>query len=210
VSCRDVIQDSEPGPSKSSPLSAIMSASLTNQNGCPRVVSPPKLAMTDTGTTRCRNKKRATKTMTSSQSTWSDPVSNDEAHARAAGRRQYNETRSFEAMMRSAQVIGMLNERGFARGVQAQIARELGVARSTVSRDVMRALAPDRQPCRTCERPMSVKQWNRLNKKRATQQRGRATSEPKPSEWLQVVLELRKRGMLQEEDEQFVEDDLGC
>ena len=149
--------------------------------------------------------------MSSSHSTWSAPVSDHEAHARSAGRNRYNSQRTFDAMMRSAQVIRMLRERGCGRGVKAQIARELGVARSTISRDVMRALSPTSQPCRTCQRPMSVKHWERLNKERATQERGNYDTDVcMPSGWLQVVKELRERGLLREEDELPLEDDLGC
>src|ERR1700683_1124237 len=135
--------------------------------------------------------------MSSSQPAWSDPVSTDEAHARAAGRRLYNGVRHAQAMVRAGEVIRLLNERGFGRGVQAQIARELGVHRSTVSRDVMRALSPDGQPCRTCGREMTYKQWERLNKERATQQRRDCDTDGcGGSVWLQVVQELGRCGFL--------------
>jgi hypothetical protein len=153
----------------------------------------------------------ASNKMSSSQSSWSDPVSGDEAHARAAGRRLYNSVRHAQAMVRAGEVVPLLNERGFGRGVQAQIARELGVHRSTVSRDLMRALSPDGQPCRTCGREMSYKAWERLNKERATQPRGNSDTDARaPSEWLQVTQELRRRGLLHDEDELPVEDDLDC
>jgi hypothetical protein len=146
--------------------------------------------------------------MSSFQSTWSDPTSTDEAHRRAAGRRLYNGVRHAQAMVRAGEVIRLLNERGMGRGVQAQIARELGVHRSTVSRDVMRALSRDGQPCRTCGREMSYKAWDRLNRERATQQRGNGDPDGcAPSGWLQVVQELRKRGLLHDEDELPVDDD---
>jgi hypothetical protein len=59
--------------------------------------------------------------------------------------------------------------------------------------------------------PVNHKQWNRLNKERATQQRENYDTDGcAPSEWLQVVQELRDRGLLYEEDELPVEDDSGC
>jgi hypothetical protein len=146
--------------------------------------------------------------MSTSQSSWSAPTTNDEVHRRVSGRRLYNSVRHAQAMVRAGEVIRLLNERGFGRGVQAQIARDLGVHRSTISRDVMRALSPDGQPCHTCGREMNYKQWDRLNKERgAQQQESYDTDGCAPSEWLQVTQELRKRGLLEEEDELSVEDD---
>jgi hypothetical protein len=174
------------------------------------VVSPLQLAITHTGDFNVVVSRSERQDMRPSQSSWSAPTSTDEAHARAAGRRLYNSVRHAEAMVRAGEVIRLLNERGFGRGVQAQIARDLGVHRSTISRDVMRALSPDGQPCPTCEREMTYKAWDRLNKERGAQQQGNCDTDGcAPSEWLQVTQELRKRGLLRDEDELPVEDDLG-
>jgi IS30 family transposase len=110
--------------------------------------------------------------------------------------------------MRSAKVVRMMYARGCVRGAQAQIARELGVARSTVSRDLIRARNPDGQPCRTCERPMSHRAWERLNRERATQQPGHDDIVGcAPS----ILEELRKRGLLDDEDDELLaENHLGC
>ena len=133
---------------------------------------------------------------------WSNPVSNDEAHARAAGRRAYNSTRQFKAMMRTGQVVRLLSERGWRRGVQAEIARELGVNRSTVTRDVQRALFAHERPCPTCKQLVSDKQWDRLRKGQSD------VAMVGPSVWLEYVKELRTNGLLPEQDEVPVDDAL--
>jgi hypothetical protein len=140
---------------------------------------------------------------------WSDPVTNDEAHARAAGRRAYNSTRQFKAMMRTGEVVRLLSERGWSRGVQAEIARELGVHRSTVTRDIQRALFAHSRPCPTCKQWVSDKQWDRLRKEREGRRRGHNNvAVVGPSFWLEYVNELRKGGLLPEQDEVPVDDDL--
>src|SRR5580698_6705802 len=97
---------------------------------------------------------------------WSDPVSDDEANRRAAGRRQYNLTRKLDSWHRVQRVIELLQDRGLGYGVRTQIARELGVHRSTITRDVNRILKTDGTNCPTCERWMTHKAWNRLREAR--------------------------------------------
>jgi hypothetical protein len=64
--------------------------------------------------------------------------------------------------MRRVEVERLFAEYGFARGARARIARELGVNRSTVSRDVRTLWAPEGETCPTCERMMTYKAWEQL------------------------------------------------
>jgi len=66
------------------------------------------------------------------RNTWSDRTDPDTVARRAAGRRHYNSVRTFRATLRRREVAALL-----VRGLsQAEIARVLGVHRSTVCRDV--------------------------------------------------------------------------
>ncbi len=67
---------------------------------------------------------------------WSASTSTDEAHRRASGRRQYNAVRQFRAIVRRGEVAKLLDQLGYAHGVQVRIARRLGVSPATISRDV--------------------------------------------------------------------------
>jgi hypothetical protein len=64
------------------------------------------------------------------------PVTWEEAVKRAAGRRHINAVRRFRRDARRAQVAQLLEEYGFGRGVASRIARELGVHRATIHRDI--------------------------------------------------------------------------
>jgi len=64
--------------------------------------------------------------------------------------------------MRRTEVEKLFAEYGFARGAQARIARELGVNRSTISRDVQRLSGSNVKVCPECERPMSDRGWEQL------------------------------------------------
>ena len=81
---------------------------------------------------------------------WSEPTAWEEVFRRAAGRRHYNGVRQFRATVRRCDVARLLRVQGglTARGTQASLARQLGVSRSTVCRDVAWLLRQARRcPC---------------------------------------------------------------
>ncbi len=67
---------------------------------------------------------------------WGEHVPFDEACRRAGGRRLYNQWRQFKAELRRGQVVELLGVYGLGYGAQARVARQLGVSRSIVCRDV--------------------------------------------------------------------------
>lgn len=68
---------------------------------------------------------------------WSEKTDFDAVCKRAAGRRRYNAKRRAEARERYLQVVeAIMPTGGHMRGTQAQLARVLGVHRSTICRDV--------------------------------------------------------------------------
>jgi hypothetical protein len=68
---------------------------------------------------------------------WSAKTDFDVVCKRAAGRRRYNAKRRAEARERYLQVVeAIMPPSGRKRGSQAQLARALGVHRSTICRDV--------------------------------------------------------------------------
>ena len=77
---------------------------------------------------------------------WSDTAPWDEVRQRAAGRRHYNAVRRFRALFRRRRLAALMLVHGRLRvtvkggltnrGVQARLARELGVSRSTICRDL--------------------------------------------------------------------------
>lgn len=68
---------------------------------------------------------------------WSAQTDFDVVCKRAAGRRSYNAKRRAEARERYLQVVeAIMPTGGRKRGTQAQLARVLGVHRSTICRDV--------------------------------------------------------------------------
>lgn len=68
---------------------------------------------------------------------WSAQTDFDVVCKRAAGRRRYNAKRRAEARERYLQVVeAIMPSGGRKRGTQAQLARVLGVHRSTICRDV--------------------------------------------------------------------------
>ena len=80
---------------------------------------------------------------------WSAPTSWDEVCRRKAGRDRYNSIRRLQRAERRFRVLKLLSRYGMDRGVQARIAKELGVSRVTVHRDV-KALLFDYTPCPGC------------------------------------------------------------
>ena len=91
---------------------------------------------------------------------WSAPTSWDEVCRRKAGRDRYNSVRRVQRAERRFRVLKLLSRYGMDRGVQARIARELGVSRVTISRDVA-ALLFDHTPCPMCD---SLVPRSRLNR----------------------------------------------
>ena len=86
------------------------------------------------------------------QGEWSEPVADQEAWARAGGRRHYNAWRRSMALYRQMKIVEFAGASGLGlwrRGVQTVIARRFGIHRSTVSRDRQVFLA-DYQPGKTC------------------------------------------------------------
>jgi hypothetical protein len=84
---------------------------------------------------------------------WATATNWDTVCRRNAGRRHYNAVRGFRRAARRLQVARLLLEYGrdgLARhGLQARIARELGVSPGTISRDV-RAMREDWRRARAC------------------------------------------------------------
>lgn len=66
---------------------------------------------------------------------WTDRTDSQTAARRAGGRRSYNRWRHTCSIVRLGAVVKELKKIGFVRGFQSEIARRLGVHRSTISRD---------------------------------------------------------------------------
>jgi hypothetical protein len=102
--------------------------------------------------------------------TWSEPVSNDEAARRAGGRARHNRERQVNAYLRRLREIerwGELLKNGglglYEHGAKAAMARELGVHRSTVTRDFQQIFrAWELETCPTCLTPVETARWERL------------------------------------------------
>jgi hypothetical protein len=69
---------------------------------------------------------------------WTDTAPDDVVASRAGGRRRYNAWRRRLALQRRVEVARLLGEGNLLRewGKQTRIARQLGVSRSTICRDV--------------------------------------------------------------------------
>lgn len=99
-------------------------------------------------------------------SSWSNPTSDDEAARRAAGRARYNSVRQLNAMVRRGMLVDdwrqMARNGGslFDYGARARLAKEFGVHRSTITRDLA-ILKTDLWlvPCPTCSSPVKVSGW---------------------------------------------------
>ncbi len=77
------------------------------------------------------------------------PTSFGEAVRRASGRRAYNALRRDLAVLRRLDVARLLGKYGPQHGVQARIARELGVSEAVVSRECQKLLF-GAQVCPSC------------------------------------------------------------
>lgn len=95
--------------------------------------------------------------------TWSSPTTRAEVIARANGRRAYNSRRQRMAVLRRAEMLRLFNQYGTGYGVRARIARELGVARSTITRDFREAVWLHQQPCPTCGTVLDNKAWQAIS-----------------------------------------------
>lgn len=85
---------------------------------------------------------------------WSSPVDDATAYKRAGGRRHYNSLRQLRAMARRKRVAELL-----VRDMsQAEMARRLGVHRSTICRDVawLWRVASEQSRCPICGRGCSA------------------------------------------------------
>lgn len=102
------------------------------------------------------------KSATRSTSSWSDSVSDTEAHARAGGRARYNHERQLTAAVRRAWVVRRYIELNAARGAMALIAEELQVHRSTIMRDIRRWSGEQTWPCPTCLQPVANDDWTAI------------------------------------------------
>src|SRR3712207_2874486 len=68
---------------------------------------------------------------------WAAPTTDMEAQHRAGGRAHYNAVRRFRAESRRRQLAALLlAEVGSGHGMQAELARRLGVSEATISRDL--------------------------------------------------------------------------
>ena len=103
---------------------------------------------------------------------WSATVGNDVAFRRASGRRSYNSLRQGRAWARQGVIIeqwckstrnGYGGGRLFDWGGQAALARQLGVSRATISRDIKKIQDEIGQTqCPTCDGLVSNGRWRRL------------------------------------------------
>lgn len=87
-----------------------------------------------------------------SNTSWSEQVPFDVACRRASGRRHYNSIRQCRRVLRRREVARLIGHYGMTHGAQAQIARALGVHRSTICRDFAAILKRlnEGEPCPLC------------------------------------------------------------
>jgi hypothetical protein len=72
---------------------------------------------------------------------WASPVPWAEAVARGRGRAKYNSIRKLRAKLRHLAIVRRVRQIGFRRGVQRQLAQELGVVPSIICTDLRQILA---------------------------------------------------------------------
>ena len=73
---------------------------------------------------------------------WSKLTDADTAARRAGGRTHYNRKRQWEATKRRGEVLRLVAINRLERGSQAEMARQLGVHRSTITRDLQAVFYP--------------------------------------------------------------------
>ena len=88
---------------------------------------------------------------------WSTRVPDNVAFRRAGGRRYVNAYRQFLAALRRSEILAILQRTGMdlrARGTRAELARRLGVSRTTIGRDIDRIFcdAAEHARCPACGR----------------------------------------------------------
>jgi hypothetical protein len=100
------------------------------------------------------------------RSWWSETVSTDKAHGRYLGRRRYNALRRDQAAIRRIEVARLVVAAGgfLVPGVRSRIAAELGVHRSTISRDVHAILRGLPSPWCPCCGAVRARVLDRLDK----------------------------------------------
>jgi len=85
---------------------------------------------------------------------WHAETDTETINRRAGGRRRYNAWRGFKRAHRHRLVVQLLRQYGMLKhGVNARIARELGVSKSTITRDVQ-ALLDSFARCPCCGYPV--------------------------------------------------------
>lgn len=87
------------------------------------------------------------------------PTTPEVAARRAGGRRRYNAARHEEMLLRRYRLAHLLEEFGLERGAQSRMAEELGVNRSTISRDLVAVLGSPTRACPTCSTRLTPVQW---------------------------------------------------
>ena len=71
-----------------------------------------------------------------STTAWNITTTAENAYKRAGGRRGYNGHRQQLAILRLQKITALLGEVGFQWGSRSELARRLGVSRSTICRDM--------------------------------------------------------------------------
>lgn len=93
-----------------------------------------------------------------SNTSWA-PTTPEAAARRAGGRRRYNAGRHEDMLLRRYRLANLLDEFGLDRGAQSRMAEELGVNRSTISRDIVAVLGSRTTACPTCSTRLTPEQW---------------------------------------------------
>ena len=135
--------------------------------------STPKKAIsatTDGNATKCNTPKRAFlragEVRHMRATNWNQRTDSVTAAKRAGGRRKYNALRQFKAEFRRMKLSALLGNTD--RGCQSQFAKELGVSRSTICRDLARLKAAWLQHLDTKVRavpPWEIREFNKQKRR---------------------------------------------